>query len=67
MSMYLPNPDVQPTGSELAEFIDVPPTVRERTRETDEEDDRNHNGDSGSVRPKAEASGQPPSGGGGSV
>ena len=25
MTMYLPNPDVQPTGSEITEFVDVPP------------------------------------------
>ena len=25
MTMYLPNPDVQPTGSEVTEFVDVPP------------------------------------------
>jgi hypothetical protein len=25
MTMYLPNPDLQPTGSEITEFIDVPP------------------------------------------
>jgi len=25
MTMYLPNPDLQPTGSEAIEFIDVPP------------------------------------------
>jgi hypothetical protein len=25
MTMYLPNPDLQPTGSETTEFIDVPP------------------------------------------
>jgi hypothetical protein len=25
MSMYLPNPALQPTGAEAAEFIDVPP------------------------------------------
>lgn len=24
MSMYLPNPDLQPTGWEIAEFLDVP-------------------------------------------
>jgi hypothetical protein len=24
MTMYLPNPDVQPTGSEVTEFVDVP-------------------------------------------
>ena len=27
MSMYLPNPDVRPTGFEPAEFIDIPDTV----------------------------------------
>jgi hypothetical protein len=26
MTMYLPNPDLHPTGSEIAEFIDVPTT-----------------------------------------
>jgi hypothetical protein len=25
MTMYLPNPDLHPTGSEIAEFLDVPP------------------------------------------
>jgi hypothetical protein len=25
MSMYLPNPDLRPTGSEAAEFVDIPP------------------------------------------
>ena len=25
MSMYLPNPALQPTGSEMTEFLDVPP------------------------------------------
>jgi antitoxin FitA len=25
MTMYLPNPDVHPTGSEVTEFVDVPP------------------------------------------
>ena len=25
MTMYLPNPDLRPTGSEVAEFVDVPP------------------------------------------
>jgi hypothetical protein len=39
MSMYLPNPDLQPTGAELAEFIDIQPTVREPTREADDEND----------------------------
>lgn len=25
MTMYLPNPDQQPVGDEVAEFLDVPP------------------------------------------
>ena len=25
MSMYLPNPDLRPTGAEAAEFLDAPP------------------------------------------
>jgi hypothetical protein len=25
MTMYLPNSDLQPTGAEVAEFLDVPP------------------------------------------
>ena len=29
MSMYLPNPDLRPTGFEPAEFIDAPATVEE--------------------------------------
>jgi hypothetical protein len=29
MSMYLPNPDLHPTGYEPGEFIDVPTTARE--------------------------------------
>lgn len=37
MTMYLPNPDIQPTGAEAAEFIDVPP-VAERPDETADPD-----------------------------
>jgi hypothetical protein len=29
MSMYLPNPDLRPTGFEPAEYIDIPATVEE--------------------------------------
>jgi hypothetical protein len=32
MTMYLPNPDLQPTGSELTEFIDVPPMAESAGR-----------------------------------
>jgi hypothetical protein len=36
MTMYLPNPDIQPTGAEAAEFIDVPPLAeRPETTPTD--------------------------------
>jgi hypothetical protein len=38
MSMYLPNPDLRPTGFEPAEFIDPSTTVPE-PRPTDQEDD----------------------------
>jgi hypothetical protein len=31
MTMYLPNPDLHPTGFEPGEFIDVPATARELT------------------------------------
>lgn len=34
MTMYLPNPDLHPTGYEPGEFIDVPATAHEVTRET---------------------------------
>jgi hypothetical protein len=34
MTMYLPNPDLHPTGSEPAEFIDVPAMAHEATRQT---------------------------------
>lgn len=30
MSMYLPNPDLQPTGYEMTEFIEVPPMAETR-------------------------------------
>lgn len=30
MTMYLPNPDLQPTGYEVTEFIDVPPMAETR-------------------------------------
>jgi hypothetical protein len=29
MSMYLPNPDLRPTGFEPAEFVDIPDTAEE--------------------------------------
>jgi hypothetical protein len=31
MTMYLPNPDLHPTGFEPGEFIDVPATAHELT------------------------------------
>jgi hypothetical protein len=34
MTMYLPNPDLHPTGSEPGEFIEVPATAHEVTTET---------------------------------
>jgi hypothetical protein len=34
MSMYLPNPGLHPTGSEPAEFIDLPAMAHEVTGET---------------------------------
>jgi hypothetical protein len=34
MTMYLPNPDLHPTGFEPGEFIDVPATAHKVTRET---------------------------------
>lgn len=34
MTMYLPNPALHPTGFEPGEFIDVPATAHELTRET---------------------------------
>jgi hypothetical protein len=34
MTMYLPNPGLHPTGFEPGEFIDVPATAHEVTRET---------------------------------
>jgi len=34
MTMYLPNPDLQPTGLEPGEFIDVPATAHDVTGET---------------------------------
>lgn len=40
MSMYLPNPDLQPTGFEPAEFIDIPLTVPEPVPRPDHKPDR---------------------------
>ena len=34
MTMYLPNNDLQPTGSEITEFIDVPPMAETPPRPT---------------------------------
>jgi hypothetical protein len=34
MTMYLPNPDVQPAGSEPVEFLDIPATAPEVTSQT---------------------------------
>jgi hypothetical protein len=31
MSMYLPNPDLDPTGSEPAEFLEIPPMEQSST------------------------------------
>jgi len=50
MSMYLPNPDIRPTGSEPGEFIEVPPMAEGHTSGLVE----NHDGDpeEGSVAPE---------------
>jgi hypothetical protein len=42
MTMYLPNPDLHATGNEPLEFIDVPATAHEVTREarTSKENDQ---------------------------
>jgi hypothetical protein len=34
MTMYLPNPDLHPTGFEPGDFIDVPATAHQLTTET---------------------------------
>lgn len=34
MTMYLPNPDLHPTGNEPGEFIEVAATSHEVTRDT---------------------------------
>jgi len=44
MTMYLPNPDIQPTGAEAAEFIDVPP-LAERPETTTADSDTSVDGE----------------------